>query len=136
MKTGTELGIDPKKIAIIGEYTTDSGPFVDDHFFVIVSDSGEIAQIPSENVDRVMGALETIAGMKIEPHLCNSAQNASRIIFPTTLAGHALFDFKRCRHGFIGFLKNIRSFGVGEVSIELTGEVRDYISRNQKGVMG
>jgi hypothetical protein len=118
---------DWESVAIVGEYTVPSGPYLDDHFLVLVFRSGETVEYPSEKARKVIPALEEVMGVKLEFGLCNITDAASRIMFPTALAEHPIFEFHESAGGIGSLLKVIRHFGVTEISKRFTKEVEDYI---------
>jgi hypothetical protein len=129
MKPPSEVGlIDLKSVAIVGEYTTPSGPYFDDHFLVVVLRSGKVLEYASSKaIDRMIPDLERAIGAKIEFRLCNRTDAASRVLFPSLFAEHPLFEFGEAPKGFFQFLKTIRNFGLTDISMRLTNELGEYI---------
>jgi hypothetical protein len=119
--------IDWKCVAVAGEFTVPSGPYFDDHFLVLVTNSRMIAEIPSHVADQWIPALEKATGTKVVWGLCNRTDCASRIIFPSALAEHPVFDFFSPPAGMWKFLKGLRHSGMREITKRLTKEVEDYI---------
>lgn len=118
---------DWNSVAVVGEYTTPSGPIDDDHFLVIVLRSGNMFLYPTNKIEHLLPPLEKVIGMKVEYGLCNVTDFASRVMFPLTLAGHQLFEFKRTGRGLWEWLKIIRNFGIAEMSTELTQEIKTHL---------
>ena len=118
---------DPQAVAIIGEYTVPSGPTIDDHFLVVILRSGSLLEYPIGKAVQVAASLESALSIKIEYHLCNVANSASRIMFPPSLEDHPLFSFTGSVSGWNGVFRALLSFGVTEVTARPTKEVMDYL---------
>jgi hypothetical protein len=84
------------EVAIIGEFTTDNGPVIDDWFMVFVRrDGGEWfeASMYADGMRSFQESLSTALGSSIICGLASSADFASRIIWPVMLADRPLFNF-------------------------------------------
>ncbi len=83
-------------IVCIAEYTTDAGPFADDYFLVFGtrSDAWYEASVYCEGRDEVLTILSRYMGHPMQFGLCNSADYASRIIWPVELTDQPLIDTK------------------------------------------
>jgi hypothetical protein len=114
-------------VIVIGEYTIPSGPFGDDHYFVFVFESGEIIESTDDKADLMLENFENARGVKVVPQLSNQTEAASVILFPPTLEGKPLLDFKMESNGISRWISLIRNFGVERLSSDLTCEVRAYI---------
>ena len=130
MSAERPLPFDVTSVTIVGEYTTPSGPFADDHFLVVVLRSGEIVEMTAgtEESVKAVAALERQTGAKVAFGLANRTDAASRVIYPPALAEKPLFDFVVGPRGFAGLLKRIRDFGVEEITGVLTDEVKAYVA--------
>lgn len=83
-------------VRVIGEFTTANGPYVDDYFFVFVTadkSSWNCASFYAEGRIKFLGELSQKLGRKLECGLCNSTSVRSRVIWPSNLDGHPLFEF-------------------------------------------
>ena len=83
-------------VRIIGEATNQSGPPLwDDYFFCFATGPGLWleASFYAHGRDEFLCALATKLGSPLEPGLCYSADFASRILWPPTLAGEPMFRF-------------------------------------------
>ena len=119
--------IDWKAVAIVGELTTPSGPYFDDHFLVLVNDSRMIAEIPSQFADESVRHLEDAIGLKMAWGLCHRTDAASRIVFPAALAERPLFEFSEPPHGW-DILKKLFRPEAWKLRKRLTKEVEDYLA--------
>lgn len=83
-------------LALLGEYTTARGPFVDDYFFVFAHRDGTLleASFYAADRDRALADLGTVLGVRLQPGLCNSTEWKSRILWPPGLAGSSLFELR------------------------------------------
>ena len=116
------------QVAVVGEYTTPTGPEFDDHFLVIVYRSGIHFAIPSQEAEVIIPKLEHAIGASVKYGLCNITDAASRIIFPPSLAEHPLLVFSYTPFSIRKLWKMIREFGLDEIHSNLTDEVKHYIS--------
>ena len=123
-------------VTIVGEYTTPSGPYFDDHFLVIILRSGKMLEYPSQKSECAIPILENILGIKINFRLSNRTDAASRVLFPIAFAEHPLFDFKTEIKGFHNLLKIIRHLGATEISMQITKELEEYLREEKKGARG
>jgi len=84
------------EIHIIGECTNQNGPFVDDYFLCFVTDlSGWYeASFYAAGRDKFLSSLGERLGVHLELTLVASTDFASRILWPTTLTGQPLFDYR------------------------------------------
>jgi hypothetical protein len=130
MNTENDLmNIEPGTIAVVGEYTTNTGPFFDDYFLVVVFHSGKFIEVPTDKANDVIDRLEKAIGEKIVFGLANITDFASRVIYPSQLKGRPLFDFSFPPSDFRSRLKRIMSLNDGYVTGQLTEEVKNYISK-------
>jgi len=99
-----------KKIRAIGEYTTAAGPFLDDYFFVFVTDEPDCwyeASFYAEGRDLFVSGVGRLLGDAITPGLCNSTNWRTRVLWPKSLEGEELFIFtpNTAAEGFLGRLR-------------------------------
>jgi hypothetical protein len=83
-------------IAIVGEYTTSEGPYVDDYFIVLVAwpDNCDcLISFYADGRDTLLEGLGARIGASLKCALCNSATLRSRCIWPSVLANAPLFRF-------------------------------------------
>lgn len=86
-----------KDLRVLGEYTNDQGPFLDDWFMVFVTtgkDGWYEASSYSDGIEEFLTQLT--AHLKTHPLRCElaaSADYASRILWPGPLNGQPLFEF-------------------------------------------
>lgn len=84
-------------IAVIGEYTTNDGPWLDDYFFVFVERDGTVreASFYADGRDRALAALEDALGERLAPGLSGTSEWRSRVLWPPRLADSELFSLDR-----------------------------------------
>lgn len=82
-------------VRIIGEASNQSGPFADDYFFCFATGPSmwREASFYAEGRDEFLRALGERLGNPLEVGLCHSADFASRVLWPPTLAGEPMFRF-------------------------------------------
>lgn len=93
------------QIRLIGEWTTDQGPFVDDYFLGFATDATgwRSASFYAEGRDKFVAALSARLGSDIVLSLANSVDYTSRILWPPHLVGLPMFDFEdHPRKGVLG----------------------------------
>ena len=96
-KDGSGWELPVSEIALIGEYSTEEGPGVDDYFLCLVDNNGSIYTIGSEEgAFRLIDDLTKFWGVDLDPRLNLCTNNESRILFPFKEKGKALFDFVDC----------------------------------------
>jgi len=119
--------IDWKSVVLVGEFTTNIGPFRDDYFLVVVFRSGEIGEWPLAETGALVPNLEKSIGVKVDFGLSNVTTLASRVIFPAKLAGHSLFEFCPTSKESRTLPTGLRFLGVKEISKKYTDEVEAYL---------
>ena len=93
------------ELQILGEATNQCGPYADDYFFCFAIGPGLWleASFYAKGRDEFLRALGTQLRTSLEPGLCNSANFASRILWPSRLAGRDMFQYKNVpSRGFLG----------------------------------
>ena len=118
------------EVALIGEFTTDNGPFIDDWFLVLVPRSGGEwfeTSIYAEGIESFLEQLSAALGSTIIGSLAASTDFASRIIWPMALAGRPLFTFSPVTDS--GFLRRIKLSMLPEVSHSLSPDALSAIER-------
>lgn len=108
---------------VLGEYTTNVGPFAEDHFFVFISAADGEREWAADDpvVDRLLGMVATHAGEDVSPTLANSTDFASRVLYPPSLRGSDLYRFVPEMRGWL------KDLWVGRVHREFAPDVRAYL---------
>lgn len=91
---GACVKIDLKKVVVIGEYTTDAGPFADDWFLAFVFPTGDWESIPvyARGVDGLTEHLSKVYRIDFSKYfLANSTRWRSFVRYPTDIEGEELF---------------------------------------------
>jgi hypothetical protein len=94
--------LDASSIRLIGEFTNQSGPYMDDYFFVFFRHGGDgwyDASYYCDGRDEVWKALTARFPGLTECGLGNSADFKSRVLWPAEHAGKPLFDFRPMKRG-------------------------------------
>ena len=112
------------KLFVVGEYTTDNGPYGDDYFIVIVNNEGDVYEYPFDSSDAA--ELLKFVGIKNNENLelCNSVEMNSNVIYPESLVGEKLFSIEDKKQGIFS---KILSFGSSQVEVSLSSAVRNYL---------
>jgi hypothetical protein len=80
-------------VRVIGEFTDDHGPVVDDYFFVFLArDEYFAASFYAEGRDPFLAELGQRLNHTLRSGLCHSTSLASRVLWPARLEGHAMFE--------------------------------------------
>lgn len=114
-------------VRLIGEHTTDHGPYVDDyHVYFAVGRPAQFYEAPMYAGSDLMETLSHPLGSTVIYGLCNRTDFASRVIWPPELEGLDLFDFKPTRRkaGPVNWLLD-RVFPL--ITRELTEDVRRFL---------
>jgi len=115
-------------VAVIGEYTTANGPYIDDYFLVFVTTPERHhfhGSFYAVGRDALLASLTKRLGSSIECRLCNSTQLTSRCMWPTSLVGSSLFRFTRGPVG--GGWARVRRLVSPEFAFDFTMEVESYL---------
>jgi hypothetical protein len=94
--------IPASSIRLIGEYTNQSGPYLDDYFFVFVT-KGEVgwseASFYCQGRDEAWKNLAELFPGLASPGLCNSADFKSRALWPHIYEGREFLRFQPMKRG-------------------------------------
>lgn len=117
-------------VAVIGEFTTANGPYIDDWFLVFVPRSGDNwfeASMYAEGCEELKEQLSAVLGCSLHSRLVTKTDFASRIIWPLLLTDHPLFNISPV----IGssFLHQLKLFLSPEVSCSLSPDTLSAIER-------
>jgi hypothetical protein len=87
-------------LVLMAEYSTDGGPWADDHFLEFVCRESTYftfatASSYAVGTDEVIAALAQRWKTILKPSLFSSTQWASRVMWPPTLAGVEYFEFRK-----------------------------------------
>lgn len=118
------------ELAVIGEFTTDNGPYIDDWFLVFVPRGGGQwfeASVYAEGAEAFRDQLSAVLGCSIRGSLFASTDFASRILWPAILADRPLFTFRPVTAS--SFLRRIKLSILPEVSFSLSPDVLSAIER-------
>ena len=120
-----------KERFVLGEYTTNSGPFIDDHFIVLVSSNNEFFEFSTTDgdVQELIKKVEKMKNETIKLKLSNVTNFASQIIYPAFLSGEPFYDFKKTK---LSLFEYIKSFGISNVNNQLSQVVLNYLNPTKK----
>ncbi|MEX0936656.1 MAG: hypothetical protein WDZ59_02270 [Pirellulales bacterium] len=125
------------RIKVIGEMTTEEGPFADDYFLVLVTgpDDWYLASSYARGRDEVVSALREHLHADLEFTLTGSTDLTSRVLWPEALRGRDLLVFRDDSPG--GVWDRIRQlWSPRKVAMSLTDEVRRTCSGTSDGAVG
>lgn len=97
-------------IVLVGEFTTEDGPYTEDHLLSVWLNDQRTFEIPvgSPGVAALLDKLGAKAGLPIKTSLATKSSFASRVLYPLEKSGQELFVFESARKGLMGvFYKNI-----------------------------
>jgi hypothetical protein len=116
------------EIRVIGEYTNQNGPFLDDWFiaFVLAPNGWYEASMYAEGNDEFRASLANELGEDaLVGRLYSSTDFASRIIWPRSLHGEPFLRFTTLPGSWWREL-----FGLEKVASELSSEVKSWVRRS------
>jgi hypothetical protein len=85
--------ITSRDVLVVGEFTTESGPYADDYFVVVVLRTGNVVEVPTDAADEIHAELERLTGTALAVGLANRTDFASRVLYPPALRDHPLYEF-------------------------------------------
>lgn len=108
---------------VVGEQTTEDGPFLEDHFLVFVFASGDMVRVgvSSDEAVYLIAELKNRLGCEVKFKLCNCAENNSRIIYPDFMRELPLFSISPPSR------RTIRNWFLKEVEVDLSPNVKGYL---------
>ena len=118
-------------IQLIGEYTNEGGPLLDDYFYVFASSCSSLFEAAMYARPALMSDLSLALGASLRTGLANSATFNSRVLWPVGLAGQLLFAFAPARRGR-GLWNRLADWMVPLVGHELTEEVRTFLDQHRR----
>ncbi len=114
-------------IVLVGEATTQDGPFADDWFLVLVHRDGRWIELSLyDEAKSLHQQLSTALGCPLPLGLANSTDFASRIIWPLTLTDRPVFTYERVRDR--SFLRSLRMCFIPEMAHHLSPEARSTVT--------
>ena len=119
------------EVAVIGEWTNQDGPGLDDWFLVAVPRGGGgwfEASMYARRADDVRTQFSAAVGESLQVGLAYSTDFASRIIWPPAFAERPLFTFRRVTGS--GFLRRLKLLIVPEVTHDLSPDALSAIEHS------
>lgn len=98
-----------ESIVLVGEFTTEDGPYAEDHFISVWLNDNRVLEISiaSCGVAAFLNKLSLKTSTPIKTTLAAETSFASRVLYPPAKSGQDLFVFKSARKGLLGlFYKN------------------------------
>ena len=93
------LEIVPERVLIIGEYTTNDGPYCDDYFVFVMMKDGVVETTPVASVltgDSLVKLGEAL-GAELQLELANRTDCSSNALYPPNVKGQPLFRTKQTK---------------------------------------
>jgi hypothetical protein len=115
------------EVLLVGEYTNDHGPYLDDWFYVfmVAGQNWFEASMYAKESDSFRGDLKQALGADITTGLASSTEFRSRVMWPVSLCGKPIFDFRKVQGASIA--RRIRLAILPEIQFCLTRDVEDYL---------
>jgi len=112
-------------LRVLGEHTTDHGPWIDDWFMVFVTSSDgswHEASVYADGNEEFRAQLARLLKVdSLHSDLAGSTEFASRVIWPQSLHGRPMFQLTPV---LIPWWRRVMRFGLGEIRYELSPEVK------------
>jgi hypothetical protein len=119
------------EVGVIGEFTTDNGPFIDDWFLVFVPRDGRDffeASMDAEHSNEVRMQLAGALGGELSTNLVFSTDFRSRVLWPPALVGKPLYTFADELSEATGFWERLRLRFSQRVIHRLSQDVLHYLT--------
>ena len=118
---------------VLGEYTTDEGPYLDDHFIVIAIAPSRIFEysVGSSQCEEVLFYLKENLDVKVQFALSNSTECSSTVLYPDELRGNEFFTcYDSARRGLVGRLSDLLRKRTRRTDVSQS--VTDYLANECK----
>ncbi len=118
-----------EEIRLVGEYTDDHGPVVDDYFFVFLTKDRYFgASFYADGRDAMLAELGRRLQHDLCTGLCHSTSLASRVLWPANLEGHPVYNLvPEARSDSVW--SRLRQWILPRVHMYFTDEVRRELAR-------
>jgi len=104
--SGKTIILSRGEISFVGEFTTESGPFDEDHFLRIETKTNDYFEIPvSSLTDTCLLDLGRFFGIELVLTLTGSTEFASQAIWPNRVRGVPFFRFEK--HGLFAVKRRV-----------------------------
>jgi hypothetical protein len=114
-------------LRLVGEWTNEEGPWLDDYFlWFAAGDPPRFHEAPMYANPGFVADLADVLGEPLDTGLANRTTFASRVIWPTSLAGRDLFAFEPARRG-PSVVNRLKDEFLPRVRFELIAKVRDFL---------
>jgi hypothetical protein len=124
-------------LRLMGEATNQWGPCADDYFFCFATGPGMWleASFYAEGRDEFLQALGAPLGCTLQAGLCHSTDFASRVVWPPSLAGEAMFKYEEVPpkdplRKLFGSMRKQQTYAE-RVAATLAGETSPHVTRDQ-----
>ena len=120
-------------LQLVGEYTTDHGPFADDLFLIFIARNTKTwFEVSMHETEAPLAELSERLNYPLKHGLCNQTEFASRVIWPPALEGAPLFNRTPKARG-TGWLARAKDWILPTVAFDLTLQVKAYQANPQCG---
>ncbi len=122
------------QLAVVGEYTDASGPYLDDYFLVFVKKAGEryAASFYAEGRDSLFSRLGPALDSELRCGLCSSTELKSRVMWPPAIKDKPLFDFVAVTATTLG--ERIKEWIMPTYELHLADAVREFLESERSAV--
>lgn len=127
---GLLIQIPISDIKIIGEYTTNSGPFEDDWFFVFILGIYDFRQISAyaTGIEEMLEHLGQQVDTKLEGQLADSADWKTNVLWPTNFRGQELLNLTEKQPTSTWEKLKFKIGLTNNKEIELTDNLKKFLS--------
>lgn len=119
-------------ISLIGEFTNQDGPSLEDHFLVFIGMNGSLYELPISALGFDLIWTQLADKFKILPRLMLNGETdfASKVLWPEEMRDYVVFDYiDKVPSSFFGRLFSL--VGIGEIESRLSSEITQYLEKNE-----
>lgn len=116
-------------ILIIGEFTNQDGPHLEDHFLLFINKTGNSFEAPvnAKGFNSVWNHLADILNLPKGLYLQGETDFASQVLYPESIRGQPIFDYvDKSSSSFFGRIFSV--LGGGEIESHFTNNIKKYVS--------
>jgi hypothetical protein len=120
------------ELTLVGEYTTNVGPWAEDYFFVFgFGRPPKFYEVPLGMGSPILSSLSASLGFALVPSLCNNTDWRSRVLWPPALEGHSFLN-RSVQQRPHGVLNRVKDSLAPRHHVEFDPVVAEYLGCSQR----